>query len=35
MLKEFFEVFRLYRRAHSTGYALRTAWRIAVHGVPF
>jgi hypothetical protein len=29
-LREFFQVFRLYNRHHSTAYALRTAWRIAV-----
>jgi len=30
MLREFIAVYRLYRKAHPAGYALKTAWRIAV-----
>lgn len=33
--KEFLTVYRLYRSHHSAMYSLRTAWRIAVQGVPF
>lgn len=33
--REFINVFRLYRRHHPARYALATAWRIAVRGVPF
>jgi hypothetical protein len=32
---EFVNVFRQYRRYHGTRYALRSAWRIAVQGLPF
>jgi hypothetical protein len=35
MLREFIAVYRLYRRAHPASYALKSAWRIAVQGVPF
>jgi hypothetical protein len=35
MLREFISVYRLYRKAHPAGYALKTAWRIAVQGAPF
>ena len=35
MLREFIAVYRLYRKVHPAGYALKTAWRIAVQGVPF
>lgn len=32
---EFLDVYRLYRQHHSMIYAARTAWRIAIQGVPF
>lgn len=33
---EFLLVYRLYRRGgHRITYCLRTAWRVAVRGVPF
>lgn len=35
MLREFFTVFRLYKRHHPMGYALRRAWNIAIQGSPF
>ena len=35
MLRAFVNVYRLYRRVHSRRYALASAWRIAVRGVPF
>lgn len=35
MIREFISLYRLYRRHHSTGYALQTAWRIAVQRIPF
>ena len=34
-LREFVSVFRLYRRHHSITYAARTAWNVAVRGLPF
>ena len=33
--REFVNVYRLYRQCHPRRYALATAWRIAVLGVPF
>jgi hypothetical protein len=33
-MKEFITVYRLYRN-HGRMYALKTAWRIAIQGVPF
>lgn len=35
MIREFVQLFRQYRRYHSAAYALKSAWRIAVKGVPF
>jgi hypothetical protein len=32
---DFVRVYRLYRRVHTARYALRSAWRITVQGVPF
>lgn len=34
MIREFMAVYREYRH-HGRRYALETAWRIAVRGVPF
>lgn len=34
-LSDFFSTYRLYRRAHPRIYALKSAWRIAVTGLPF
>ena len=34
-LREFLSVYRADRRHHSIGYALRTAWRVAVVGAYF
>ena len=30
MIREFIHIFLLYRKAHSTRYALKVAWQIAV-----
>lgn len=35
MLREFVTVYRLYRRFHPPGYALRMAWDIGVRRLPF
>jgi hypothetical protein len=36
MLREFVTVYRLYRKGgHRPAYCLRTAYRIAIQGVPF
>jgi hypothetical protein len=35
LLREFLAVYWLYRAAHGRIYATKTAWRIAVQGVPF
>lgn len=35
MIREFCNVYRLYRACHSRRYALNSAWRIAVRGIPF
>jgi hypothetical protein len=35
MLREFINVYRLYRACHSRRYALLTAYRIALQRVPF
>ena len=35
MIREFINVYRLYRVCHSRRYALNTAWRIAVQRIPF
>ena len=35
MIRKLLAVYRLYRACHSRRYALATAWRIAVRGVPF
>ena len=35
MLHEFIAVYRLYRKAHTRRYALTSAWRIAIQGIPF
>jgi hypothetical protein len=35
MIREFLAVYRLYRKAHGPRYSLLTAWRIAVHKLPF
>lgn len=34
-LREFFAVYRLYRRHHPMAYAIKRAWHIAVQGSPF
>ena len=34
-MREFVSVYLLYRRCHSGLYALRSAWNIAVRGLPF
>ena len=34
-MREFIDVYRLYRITHSRRYALRTAWNIVVRGLPF
>lgn len=34
-LREFVCVYRLYRAHHGPRYALTSAWRIAVQGLPF
>ena len=34
-LREFLNVFRLYRRAHPTIYAARIAWSVTVQRTPF
>lgn len=34
-IREFVAIWRQYRRFHSDAYALRTAWRITVQGIPF
>ena len=35
MIREFINVYRLYRVCHGHWYALNTAWRIAVRRLPF
>jgi hypothetical protein len=35
MIRTFIATYRLYRIVHNRRYALRTAWRIAVRGIPF
>jgi hypothetical protein len=35
MIREFINVYRLYRACHSRRYAFNTAWRIAVRQLPF
>jgi len=35
MLREFINVYRLYRHSHPRTYALKSAYRIAVQGLPF
>lgn len=34
-LREFLQVYRLYRQAHSVSYAARIAYGIAFRGLPF
>lgn len=34
-LREFLDVYRLYRIHHDRVYALRSAYRIAIQGIPF
>ena len=34
-MREFIAVYRLYRACHNARYALRSAWRITVRGLPF
>lgn len=34
-IREFIDVYRLYRRVHSRRYALQRAWHIAIQGSPF
>jgi len=34
-MQDFVAVYRLYRRVHSRRYALQSAWRIVVRGIPF
>lgn len=34
-IREFFQVYRLYRRMHGRVYAAQTAWRIAFQHIPF
>jgi hypothetical protein len=35
VIRRFVSIYRLYREYHPPLYALRTAWRIAVRGIPF
>ncbi len=34
-LRDFFNLYRLYRRVHSPAYAARIAFGVAVRGLPF